>query len=211
MRTLLALTFSCLFLAACGDSSSTSGSGGGGSGAGGSGAGGSGASSSGGSGGSAGSVDVTVTINEISAKAVDYIELKNTGDAAFDLSDYALAGTLTAGVADVGSAARFPAGTVLDPGGYLIIVGKQDAALGVGPHDICLADGGPSICFYATWGVSDTNGETVYLLTPGNVVATEADYPINAAPAGSSWGRLPDGTGDFALNAPTPGEANAAP
>jgi hypothetical protein len=34
---------------------------------------------------------------------------------------------------------------------------------------------------------------------------------MNAAPAGSSYGRLPDGTGDFTVTALTPGAANTAP
>ena len=37
---------------------------------------------------------------------------------------------------------------------------------------------------------------------------TTPQNPADAAPEGSSWGRVPDGTGDFVVNRPTPGAAN---
>ena len=36
----------------------------------------------------------------------------------------------------------------------------------------------------------------------------QLDYPINGAPSGSSYGRLPDGTGAFTTTQQTPGSAN---
>ncbi|MFT3776513.1 MAG: hypothetical protein QM820_65060 [Minicystis sp.] len=39
----------------------------------------------------------------------------------------------------------------------------------------------------------------------------EVKYPADAVPGGQTWGRLPDGTGSFGPNKPTPGAANAGP
>lgn len=225
MRSLLTLStvlLSGTLAVACGDSTGTTSGGGsggsstttssGGTATGGAGTGGTstGGNSTGGA-GTGGAADIPVVINEISAVDTDYIELVNAGAQSFDLSDYALAGTLTAGEPDVATAARFPAGSSLAAGDHLLILAKQDPTLGVGPHDMCLPPDGPSSCFYATWGISDSKGETVFLLSPTNVVVAVADYPMNATLTGTTWGRLPDATGAFAVNAPTPGAINKAP
>jgi hypothetical protein len=81
----------------------------------------------------------------------------------------------------------------------------------VGPHVMCLASGGPTTCFYASWKVSASNGETVHLLDPKDAPVDEVLYPMDAVPSGQTWGRLPDATGSFAANEPTPGATNAAP
>jgi hypothetical protein len=184
--------------------------GGGGSGGNQTGGGGSGGNQTGG-GGTGGTADVPVVLNEIQATGEDYVELVNTGAMAFDLANYGLADSMGAGEPKIADAARFPAGTVLAPGDHLLVVAEQDPAAGVGPHDVCLAMGGPTVCFYATWGLSAAKGEKVFLLSPADAVVAEAEYPMNAVVAPSTWGRLPDGTGAFAETAPTPGEANKAP
>jgi hypothetical protein len=79
-----------------------------------------------------------------------------------------------------------------------------------GPQTTCLP-GGPDTCFHATWAISAKDGERVYLVSPDDEVLADADYPPNAVPLGQTWGRLPDGTGAFAPNAPTPGAANQGP
>ncbi len=211
------LTFSC-------GGSPTSGSGG--SGAGGAGAGGStttstgGATSTGGSGaggsvggGGAGGATFTfpVVINEIHATGEDWIELVNTGATPVDLESYGLSDSTSKGDPKPLDAARFPAGTTLGAGDRLLVVCEQDPAAGVGPHDVCLTVGGPSSCFYATWGISASKGEKLFLLAPDDSPVSEAEYPLNAVLDPSTWGRLPDGTGMFAENAPTPGETNKAP
>jgi hypothetical protein len=172
--------------------------------------------SSGGVGGSAGTSSGgaavgPVVVNEIKGSDGDYVELMNTGADAFDLSDHAIADALDDGAPKLDGAARFPEGTKLEPFEHLLLLADQDPAEGVGPHDICLPDGGPSTCYYSTWGISDGNGDKIFLLSPDDEVVAEAEYPAGAVPAGSSWGRLPDGTGDFTENAPTPGEPNNVP
>ena len=154
-----------------------------------------------------------VVINEIAAKGADWIEIANSGDEAFDLGDHGLCGDVdpTKGSeCDLSSIVRFPKGTTLPAGGYLLIVGDQDAAAGVGPHVTCLPSGGPTTCFYASWKVSSSNGETVHLVDAEDTPLDEVPYPPDAVPEGQTWGRVPDRSGGFAANDPTPGAANQA-
>lgn len=154
-----------------------------------------------------------VVINEISAKGGDWIELYNPGAAAADIGGYGLCDDVdpTMGhMCDTGTIVTFPTGTTVPPGGFLLVVGNEPDDAGVGPHVMCL-DSGPTTCFYATWKVSASNGEMVHLLDPSQAVVDEELYPMNAVSSGETWGRLPDGTGAFAANKPTPGAANAGP
>ncbi|WP_437736052.1 lamin tail domain-containing protein [Sorangium sp. So ce1335] len=173
-----------------------------------------GASGTGGGGqggtGAGGNVTTTVVVNEISARGGDWIELGNPGEAAADLGGFGLCDADDIGQCNTADALRFPEGTQLAPGEYLLVLGDQAVEAGPGPHTTCLADG-PSTCFYATWKVSASRGETVFLVSPDNQVLAELAYPIEAAADGQTWGRLPDLTGEGAVTAPTPGAANAAP
>jgi hypothetical protein len=152
-------------------------------------------------------------INEISAKGGDWVEIVNPGAASLDLSGFGLCDDVdpaSGASCDEATAARFPKGTTLPPGGYLLVVGNEPADAGVGPHVECLPDGGPTTCFYATWKISSSSGETVHLLDAAGTPIDEVHYPADAVPSGQTWGRLPDGTGSFAANRPTPGAPNEA-
>lgn len=152
-------------------------------------------------------------INEIAAKGADWIEIGNPGGESFDLGDYGLCGDVdpTQGhECDMDTMVRFPKGTSLPPGGYLLILGDQDPAMGPGPHVMCLPDGGPTTCFYASFKVSSGNGETVHLIDEKDDPVDEVLYPMDAVPDGQTWGRVPDLTGGFEANDPTPGAANVA-
>jgi hypothetical protein len=155
----------------------------------------------------------TVVINEISAKGEDWVELVNLSISPADISGYGLCDDVTAptSMCDVDTIVRFPPGTVVPPGGYVLVIGNQDADAGAGPHSMCLTSGGPATCFYASWKVSASNGENVHFVDPSNQPVNEVLYPANAVPSGQTWGRLPDKTGSFAANKPTPGAANEAP
>jgi hypothetical protein len=176
------------------------------------------AGSTGGSGttsdtGAAGGAPTHVVVNEICAKGADWVELLNPTDGELDLSGLGLCDDVdpSAGSAcDLATALRFPSGTKLAAGAYLLIVGDQDVSAGVGPYATCLADGGPSSCYYVSWKVSASNGETIHLVDADGQAVDEARYPVDAVPSGQTWGRLPDGRGGFSANAPTPGKANAA-
>lgn len=150
-----------------------------------------------------------LVINEISAAGDEWVELFNAGAAPIDLSDVQLADSESDGGARLSRAMRFPRGAMLSPGQYVLVLANQSDA-GAGPQTTCL-DGGPTTCFHAGWSLSASRGETVWVLSPtGDAVAREL-YPMNATDAGSTWGRLPNGTGAFAVNRPTPGASNAAP
>ncbi|WP_437813650.1 lamin tail domain-containing protein [Sorangium sp. So ce1078] len=171
----------------------------------------SGAGGNGQGGAGGGDATTTVVVNEISAKGGDWIELGNTGPGSVDLGGLGLCDSDESGMCNTTDALRFPEGTQLAPGAYLVILGDQAVEAGPGPHTTCLPDGDLSSCFYATWKVSASRGETVYLISANDQVLTRLEYPIEAAADGQTWGRLPDLTGEGAVTAPTPGEANAAP
>ncbi|APR74766.1 Hypothetical protein A7982_00112 [Minicystis rosea] len=153
-------------------------------------------------------------LNEISAKDEDWIEIANPGSSPIDLGDYGLCDDVDPAEGhecDMDTIVRFPKGTTIPAGGYVVVVGDKDAADGVGPHVDCLKSGGPTTCFYASWKVSASNGEQLHLLDPKDDTVDEVEYPKDGVGDGETWGRLPDGTGSFAATAPTPGAANKAP
>ncbi len=155
----------------------------------------------------------TIVINEIEGKGGNWVELKNTGTTSADIGGYGLCDDVdpTKGhTCDMTNIVIFPNGTTLPPGGYLLVVGNEPSDAGVGPQVSCLPDGGPTTCFYATWKISSSSGEMVHLLDGSLKVVDEELYPMNAVPSGQTWGRLPDGTGAFAANEPTPGATNEA-
>ena len=96
---------------------------------------------------------------------------------------------------------------MLAAGAYLLIVVDQVDG-GVGPQMRCLMSGGPMTCYHGPFGISAGRGESVHLVNPAGVVTESANYPMNAAMAGESWGRIPNGTGVFVRNRLTPGAAN---
>ncbi|MBL8680081.1 MAG: lamin tail domain-containing protein [Myxococcales bacterium] len=151
-----------------------------------------------------------LTINEIRAEGEDWIELVNVGTSTADLSGWGVTDSETDMDARVASAARFPAGTTLAPASYLLVVVDMSDA-GAGPQMRCLSDGGPTTCFHGTFGISASRGEALHLVDPSGRVVESVLYPMNAAMAGESWGRLPNGVGAFARNRLTPGATNAAP
>lgn len=163
-----------------------------------------------------GAVDVPtgrVVINEIRATGDDWVELVNVGEVPVDLGGMVLADTDTegdGGTARVAEGARFPAATWVVPGQRVLVVADLGDA-GAGVQMRCLGDAGPMTCFHAGFGISASRGETIFLVGRDGAVVASAAYPADAAPEGRSWGRLPDGTGSFAANRPTPGGANAAP
>jgi len=185
-----------------GGGSSSSGGGsatGGGSSAGG------GSSTGGGSASGGGSGSGSVVFNEICARGSDYLELYNAGASAKDLGGYAVADSLDdGGGVKLDSALTFPAGTTIAPGGFMLVVLNVADA---GVTFDCL-DGGQSPCFGASFKVSNSRGEVVWLLAPGGGVEQQQLYPMNAVASGTSYGRLPDGTGAFGQTALTPGYAN---
>lgn len=130
---------------------------------------------------SAGSANVV--LNEISSGGSDdWIELTNIGDAPADLSGWTFSDD------DPTHVYTFRAGTVLPVGAYLRV--ERDAELGfdfgLGGADQARIANSDGLVDMTSWSDGD-------------------------APEGQTWGRLPDGTGDFrTLYTPTPGASNEA-
>lgn len=155
-------------------------------------------------------VPAKLVINEVHAVTEDWIEVLNADTVDADLSGVGLTDKNAMGVPDAVDAVRFIEGSKLAPGEYLIVVANLNTAE-PGIQTKCLLSGGPSTCYQAKWGISSTNGDKVYLLSPTDDVVDVATYPMNAVMDGQSYCRLPDGTGDFAACTPTPAAKNAAP
>lgn len=116
----------------------------------------------------------------------DWVELKNIGDAAADLSGYR--------VRDDKTAASLPAGTQLPPGGYLILY-CDDAK-----------DGGASERIHLPFKLGSS--DEFYLLLPDGNQVDAVTWDAASVPAGKAFGRLPDGHGSFGAVAPTRGSRN---
>jgi hypothetical protein len=145
-----------------------------------------------------------IVINEIMAKnrsAVadpqgeydDWIELKNISDQAVDLSGMYLSDNPINPLKW-----RFPQGTQLGPGGYLIVWADED--------------GGDTPGLHANFKLS-SDGETVWLYDTaarGYALLDAATFEHLAAD--QSFSRYPDGTGPMQIaSAPSPLGANATP
>ena len=210
------------FLLACGDSGGSGGAGSGsGSGSGGAtaGTGGAttgGASSSGGGGSGAGGVGGStstgvapngLSVNEIQAHGAEWLELYNAGDAAIDLGGLGVCDEDANGDCEVAAAIRFPSGTTLAAGAALLVLANQDPMLGVGPHNLCT--GAATVCFYAPWKISATDGETIRVIDASDQVIAGLTYPPGqTATDMESFARIPDGVGPAVNATPTPGAPN---
>lgn len=129
----------------------------------------------------------SVVLNEIDVNGRDWVELVNpTGEPA-DLSGWLLSDAPGKAGHDFG----LPAGTVLEPGGRLVV--KSEKVPGDG-------NGLP-------FGLK--SGETVALLSPQG--GTAHAVPIGPVPAERTWGRYPDATGPWQVTLPTQGAPNEAP
>lgn len=159
----------------------------------------SGSTSSGGPGG--------VVINEMSGAGDDYIELFNAGDATADLSDLRIADQESPGVPKLSDAVVLPKGTTLPKGAYLFILGGVNNPV-EGPVTDCAP--GPAPCFQAGFKLSNAEGDAVFLIDADDEILEQDAYP-GGLDDGTTWSRLPNGTGAFAEGDATPGAANAAP
>ena len=124
-----------------------------------------------------------VVINEIHSQGgpFDWIELLNTSSATVDLSSWSFTDD------DLDREyAVIADGTVLEPGEYLVLEEETDFDFGLG------------------------GGDAVNLFDSEGAAVDAHEYPSHAG-AGLTWGRLPNGTGEFTLTAPTPGDANREP
>lgn len=118
---------------------------------------------------------------------VDWVEIYNPTEKDIDLSGYGFTDEIKRTFRY-----RFPEGTILKSGEYLLLycTGGTEAS-----------DADP----YCTGFNLSANGEDLYLVNPHNVEVDEAHVP--ALEPDTSWARAEDGT--FLISTvPTPGEAN---
>jgi spore coat protein CotH len=110
----------------------------------------------------------------------DWIELFNTGDQELDLSGWFLSDTL-------GNPAKwsFPAGTLLPAGGYLIVWADEDQN----------QEG-----LHANFKLAG-EGEELILSSPDTVAVQQISFPAQVA--NLAYARVPNGTGNFVIQAPT--------
>jgi len=139
-------------------------------------------------------IDLTKSfvINEIMAKNTqfgsdqngqfdDWIELYNLTSEDLDISGYFLSDSKKDP-----TKWKFPVGTTLAKNAYLIVWADADT-LQVGLH--------------ANYKLSASLGETVVLSAPDTTLINEVKFPV--ADALHSYGRIPNGTGNFVVTTPT--------
>lgn len=166
----------------------------------------------------------TVVVNETFYDAVgsdtgnEWVELKNTGSEVVDISGWKIQ---SAGKS-FGSSVPLPAGTIINPGGYLVVGGANVGAANYTTDKLSLQNGGE-----ATDGVRLVNqsGEVIDVVlydqpnTNGLADGTGSAGTSFAAAAlaGNSLARIPDGadtnnnSADFVVTGSlTPGAANEA-
>ncbi|MFO0666027.1 MAG: lamin tail domain-containing protein [Polyangiaceae bacterium] len=146
-----------------------------------------------------------VMINEISG-GDEWVELVNAGDASFDLTGYIIADRdKDTGEPKLAESVKFPQGTTLTPGAYLIVRGG-----GTGDAGRACPDGGQTHCFNADFGISNKSGETIFFLAPDGGTAGKVVYPPDAASGGQTYSRIPSGvaTAGFQSAPKTPGAPN---
>lgn len=148
-----------------------------------------------------------LVFNEVSLVGGDYIELMNIGDGPIDLGGYRLVDRVD-GAPRPDQAVVFDVGATLAAGEILLIQAKLGMDVRPGEQTAC-GPGAPMRCYYAAWGLSNTTGDALYILSPEGVGLLELEYAAGTVSDGA-WGRLPDGTGPFANTANTPGQSNAA-
>lgn len=126
-----------------------------------------------------------VVLNEIACEGTDQVELANTGDAAADLSGWLLTDKVLSST-DATHRYLFASGTSLAPGAHLVV----EKAIGGFPFGISCGD------------------DTIRLADSTASAVDDVVLPDNAADPSLTYGRLPDGTGDWTWTMPTVGAAN---
>jgi hypothetical protein len=144
-------------------------------------------------------------INEISGRGKDWVELFNAGTSPADLGGYTLCDAeKDGGAPKLAEGVKLASGTTLAPGAYLLAVQKESD----GGVD-CL---GAPTCVSFDFGISNSEGDRIYLIDPSGTPVQSVDYPANVVgDDGGTWGRLPNGTGNFTSTRGTPAAANQAP
>ena len=155
-----------------------------------------------------GAVTPGLVVNEMQATGTEFVELLNTGSSPIDLSALRFTDDDN-GMPNASHATALPAGVVLHTGDrFVVVTNVSGAASGLSMGTACMITG-VDRCMQASFGLSNTNGDAAYVFASDDSVVAEAHYPAMGAPSGSSYCRLPDGTGALTTCTPTPDVANA--
>ncbi len=139
-----------------------------------------------------GPASVRVVINEIYASGSDplsdpdWVELKNLGEGSADLAGYRLRDDKTPFL--------LPAGAVVPARGYLMIY-CDDAPAGAASDRL-----------HAPFKLGGT--DELVLLAPDGSTLDGIGWIPSMTSTGRTWGRLPDGTGQYLSLTPTPAARN---
>lgn len=128
-------------------------------------------------------VESKIRLNEIDCHGTDWIEIVNVGDMVADLAGW----IVTDGLDKTDHYYPLPAGSIVRPGGYLVVKGASETREGF------------------DFGIK-CDDESVFLMDQSKKVIDVTD--VTAVPDGFTWGRNPDGTGNFTVTLPTQGTAN---
>lgn len=131
-----------------------------------------------------------VVINEVRAKSrdgtPDWIELTNRGESTVQLGCWSFVDQ-----SDKHTPFFLSPGVELDPGDFLVVHRDKAGVTGF------------------VWGFG-ASGDAARLRDDLGRLVDETTWSAGQAPAGSSWGRYPDGTGPFTtLLEPTEGASNS--
>lgn len=135
---------------------------------------------------------IAVVVNEVFPHGADeltdpdWAELKNTGSVAADLTGYRLR--------DDKTTAPLPSGTVIAPGAYLVVYCDD------------VPDGGALDRIHVPFKLG--GADELHLLRPDGNKVDGVVWDATLVPSGKSYGRLPDGTGQWAAITPSPGKRN---
>lgn len=141
-----------------------------------------------------------LVFNELGATGDDFAELVNTSTTTLDISGYAVTDSRKDGYPKISRAVRVPANTRLAPGAFLVVM-WEGACPQTSTAYVCVQGRGGG-------GISQSRGESIHLVDPEDRVVETEHYPQAAAPAGWTWGRFANATGNFQITRRTPGRAN---
>ena len=141
----------------------------------------------------------SLTINEINSSPDDWVELMNTGDKALDISGFEIRDNSD------DHRWRFPEGTSIAPG-ELLVVDAKSTGLIYDDVEGKYVEG----TFEAAIGIG--SGDSIRLFDKEGQLIEEFSWTEHASFEGdaakASFGRYPDGKGDFRLTKETKGTAN---
>ena len=124
--------------------------------------------------------EIAVTMNEVSCRGTEWVELHSGEAAALDLGGWIIGDRAD----DPAEQYVVPEGVVLEPGGFVVLPPEGvELPFGIGCAD-----------------------DTLWLLDPAGIAYDSTT--VTGPPRLATWGRLPDGVGDWFHTRPTPGAAN---